>query len=295
MSQDGATFDSGAAVDSGAAFDSGAAVDEGGDERLLGHLNLIEYCRESTRWGIGGSIDEADGILLFAAGTWVPVDCNGAFRIDDGVPAEVFVRRAEAFFAERGRGYTIKVRDGTEADADLRRACLEAGLVAFGEPSPEMVCRRRVPVPGVPSGVEIRRVTTAAGVADFAAVNADAYSTYGMPLEALPELFSRPDRFLCAPHVTAFVAYGDDEPLAAVLTLLSHGIAGVYWVGTVERARGRGLAAAVTATATNLVFDRGARLCTLQASPMGEPVYTRMGYEPVFRYENLVRFTRPKR
>jgi len=211
------------------------------------------------------------------------------------VPGEVLVRRADAFFAERGRGYTIKVREDDEADADLRRACLEAGLVAFGEPAPEMVCRRRVRAPGPPSGVEIRRITTEAGVADFAAVDADAYSTYGMPLETLPELLSRPDRFLSAPHVTAFVAYGEDGPLAAALTLLSHGIAGVYWVGTVERARGRGLAEAVTATATNLAFDRGAPLCTLQASPMGAPIYTRMGYVAVYRYENLVRFTSPKR
>ena len=57
------------------------------------------------------------------------------------------------------------------------------------------------------------------------------------------------------------------------MTLSSHGIAGLYWVGTVEQARRSGLGRAVTAAVTNIAFDRGASLVTLQASVMGEPVY----------------------
>jgi len=82
--------------------------------------------------------------------------------------------------------------------------------------------------------------------------------------------------------------------VAAAQTLLSHGIAGVYWVGTVEGARSRGLGEAVTRAVTNAAFDRGATANSLQASPMGEPIYRRMGYEEIYRYTTYTRLTPPE-
>ena len=64
----------------------------------------------------------------------------------------------------------------------------------------------------------------------------------------------------------------------------SHGIAGIYAVGTTEAARGRGLAELVTRAVTNIGFDGGAPLVTLQASPMGESIYHRLGYRELYRY-----------
>jgi hypothetical protein len=257
----------------------------------LGHLNLIELSRESTRWGIGGALEESDGIVLFATGTWIPVICNGAFRTDDSASPAELIARADTFFADRDRGYTVMVRDLPEDD-DLRRACENAGLTAFGNPSPEMVCTGPVPETP-PDGVELRTVTTVQSVADFAAVCGQAYSTYGLPVEAAAEYLSLPERLLDAPHVIAVTAYDGDDPVAGAMTILSHGIAGIYWVGTVEGARRRGLGAAVTAAVTNISFSRGARLVTLQASIMGEPVYRAMGYRPLYRYEDWVRFAAP--
>jgi hypothetical protein len=263
-----------------------------GDESLLGHLNLIELSRESTRWGTGGALEESEGIVLFATGSWLPVVCNGAFRSDDAAPASEVLARGDAFFGARTRGYTIMVRDDA-ADADLRAACEGAGLVTFGEPAPEMICRAPVAMT-CPDGIDIRRVTTDAGVADFAAVTGAAYSTYGMPVETAADLLSLPHRVLAAPHLVALVAYdtvgAGDVPVAAAMTLLSHGIAGLYWVGTVEGARRSGLGRAVTAAVTNASFDRGAAVVTLQASVMGAPVYRSMGYEVLYHYEDWVRF-----
>jgi ribosomal protein S18 acetylase RimI-like enzyme len=184
------------------------------------------------------------------------------------------------------------VRD-TEADDDLRAACSSAGLETFGEPAPEMICTGPVDVPR-PDGIDIRIVTTDAAVADFAAVTGAAYATYGMPVETAADLLSLPHRVLAAPHLVAVVAYDADEPLAAAMTFLSHGIAGLYWVGTVERARRSGLGRAVTAAVTNISFDRGASLVTLQASVMGEPVYRAMGYQSLYHYEDWVRLRSPK-
>ena len=145
----------------------------------------------------------------------------------------------------------------------------------------------------LPICIELRRVVTADAVADFAAVSGDAYGTYGMPADVPSEVFSAPARFLAEPNVDAVVAYAGTVPVAAALVLLSHGIAGVYWVGTVGSARGRGLGRCVTASVTTTAFERGADAVTLQASVMGEPIYRSMGFTEVYRYSNWVRFAVP--
>src|SRR5579864_517924 len=111
---------------------------------VLAHLTFLEFCRESTRWGVGGGLLEDDGVLMWATGTWVPVLSNGAARIDASVDPRVVIERADAFFKARGRGYSLRTFDGPEDEA-LRAACVAAGLREFGErATPEMVCRSRV-------------------------------------------------------------------------------------------------------------------------------------------------------
>jgi predicted acetyltransferase len=72
------------------------------------------------------------------------------------------------------------------------------------------------------------------------------------------------------------------------MTIVSHGVAGIYWVGSLEQARGKGLGQAVTAAATNAGFELGAEIASLQASPMGKPIYEAMGYETIFDYQLLM-------
>ena len=45
---------------------------------------------------------------------------------------------------------------------------------------------------GCPPGIDIRIVTTAGAVSDFAAVTGAAYATYGMPVETAAQLLSLP-------------------------------------------------------------------------------------------------------
>ena len=105
------------------------------DQAALGHRNLIAFNRALTRWGSRGALEEGDGAVLCAGGTWIPVVANGAFRSDDALDGAELIARADAFFAGLARGFSIKVRDSGE-DEDLRRACAAAGMEPFGEPVP---------------------------------------------------------------------------------------------------------------------------------------------------------------
>ncbi|HXY26867.1 MAG TPA: GNAT family N-acetyltransferase, partial [Acidimicrobiales bacterium] len=103
----------------------------------------------------------------------------------------------------------------------------------------------------------------------------------------------RPEAVLGDPSAHIVLATRGDEAVATAMAYESDGVASLQWVGTIPAARGVGLGALVTVVATNLAFGRGASSCTLQASPMGEPVYRRLGYESLYRWAEYVRWPRP--
>lgn len=261
-------------------------------EAQLGHRTLIAFNRAMTHWGSRGALLESGGAVLCAGGTWIPVVANGAFRSDDTLSGTALVAAADTFFAGLSRGFTVKVRDSGE-DEDLRVACEEAGLQVFGDPVPEMICR--APLAEMPAidGVTVRLIDDEAGVHDFIAVNAEAYATYGMPPEVLTDLFDEAAVVLQDPAASIVVARRDDEPVATAMLYSSDGVASLQWVGTVPEARAAGLGAFVTVAVSNLAFEQGASSCSLQASPMGASVYTRLGYETAYHYAEYVRWPKP--
>ena len=260
------------------------------DERiLLSDLNYAETLRELTRRA-GGVVHDEDGLLCYAGVDPFPILMNGVMRTGSGPAAAAVLERAQAFFAGRRRGYTVHVR--AHADADLRVASERAGLIPVGD-GPGMVLDHRLPDVAPAPGVELRRVSGDEDVAAFGRILGEAYATYGMPATVGPASFPHRD-VLVAPHIATFLAVLEGEPVAGAMVVVTHGVAGVYWVGTVAAARGRGLAELCTRAAGNAGFDQGARIAALQASVMGEPLYRRMGYVEVTRYPLMAQL-RPTR
>ena len=204
-------------------------------EAQLGHLTLIAFNRALTEWSSRGVLEESEGAVLCASGTWIPVVANGAFRADDTLGGAALIAKADAFFKGLGRGYTVKVRDSGEDD-DLRHACLQAGLELFGDPVPEMVCRSPLPEPAPIDGVTVRVVDDEAGVREFIAVNSGAYATYGMPSDVHADLFDETDRVLEDTAASIVVAHRDGQAIATAMAYESDGVASLQWVGTVPAA-----------------------------------------------------------
>jgi hypothetical protein len=275
-----------------AAMTDGPDVHSGSHLALV-HSTLVAYSRALTRFSTRGSLEDHDGIVLCAGGTWIPMIANTAFRRERGVSPTELVSRADTFFGGLGRGYTVSVRDNGE-DEDLRAACLAAGLELFGSETPDMVCAEPLPDRPAPPGIVLRNVDDEEGVRQFAAVNSAAYATYGMPPEVHPDLFDNPGAVLEDPAAHIVLASNESEPVATALVYESDGAATVQWVGTRPGSRTSGLGALVTVWVTNLAFGRGASSVSLQASPMGAPVYLKLGYETVHQHVEYVRMpTRP--
>ena len=246
-------------------------------------LNYAEALRELTRRA-GGEVCDLGGQLLYAAADPFPALQDGVMRTQRRLDAGEVLTRAREFFARRKRGFSVIIR--AHVDDDLRAAATAAGMTQLGD-APGMVLDRRLPDAVPPDGVTLRRVRSAADAAAFGAVMGAAYASLGFPSHLPPRIFAHTET-LIGPHIVAFLACVGGEPAAGAMTIVTHGVAGVYWVGTTPSARGRGLGELCTRAAANAGFDLGARVAALQASPMGEPVYRRMGYVEVTRYPFFV-------
>lgn len=252
------------------------------DLLTLSDLNLAESHREHARFLAPTEILERESCLFTASGTRYPVSPFNAVMALGPRPADAgrLLDEARSFFSAHSRGYGIVVRE--HLDRALEGECEARGLPRTGD-TPGMVLAERLATTSLPKGLSLRPVRTPEAANDFAAVSASAYETLELPAGVTRKFLSQPAAWL-APHWHVEVLYDGDLPSAAAMILLSHGIAGVYWVGTIPAARGRGFAAEVTRSVSNAAFDRGARAVVLQASRFGEPIYRRLGFRTITRY-----------
>jgi ribosomal protein S18 acetylase RimI-like enzyme len=252
------------------------------------HANCIEYAREGARGSrSAGEISEQGGVLLLASGSDFPVFANMAFRLDPALDAGAVIDLADGWFAQRGRGWSLGTTSWADGDQDLIEAAADRGLLTTTD-TPGMVCDERLADADPPDGVELRTLTTEDEALAFIAMCDQAYTSLGLPAGVFRAMAATPVRM--PPHTITVGAFEGDALLSGAQVTFSHGIAGIYCVGTAEGARGRGLAELATRAATTIGFDGGAPYVTLQASPMGEPIYRRMGYRELYRYANHTRF-----
>ena len=96
---------------------------------------------------------------------------------------------------------------------------------------------------------------------------------------APPELLRGAD--LSAFHL--IVARLDGESLSTAVAFDHDGDCGIYDVATLERARNRGLATALTALHLHDAITRECRTASVQSTPMGERVYAAVGFRDLGR------------
>jgi GNAT superfamily N-acetyltransferase len=131
-------------------------------------------------------------------------------------------------------------------------------------------------VPPPPPGLDIRRVTDAAGLADFRVVS-------GTGTQWVPSLAAATD-----PGVGLFVGYAQEGPVATSRFTVQDGVADINGVVTVPEARRRGYGTALTWACIAEGRDRGCTAAELTASEMGYPVYLKMGFVPVCSFRTYL-------
>ncbi len=226
----------------------------------------------------GGEISDDGALTLVATG--LPLAYfNGAFLHRPPDDPAALIEVALGFFGARSLPWLLRVRDGVSP------ALVEAGLVAGlrsvgGPPSMGLVVIPAIPSP--PNGLRIEVATTAAGLADHAAMLS---AGFGMPLEVADALIK--PALLDLDDLCVLVGYVDGDPVSCSATSITGTTVGVYNVATPEHLRGRGYGEALTWAAIAEGARRGCSTAVLQASEAGYPIYVRMGFVELGRYLQL--------
>jgi hypothetical protein len=246
-------------------------------------LALADGIELMATWQTHHRTERSPELLMTAGASRFPAPYSNALFPLEGRPPEEIFGLAKAFFPDRRFVLWAQV----ERDRMVIEAALERGFVALGD-TPGMVIDARVSSGERPSALSLESVSSAAGLAELVHVCQEAYAEAGLPAEIGAKLFASAEAVLDG-RATLALARSNGKAIGAALSLVtSENLGGVYWVATLPGERKQGAADAVTRLVTNAAFDRGARLVTLQASRAGEPIYRRMGYREVVRYERLL-------
>ncbi|MCX6001178.1 MAG: GNAT family N-acetyltransferase [Chloroflexi bacterium] len=247
----------------------------------LADLNQVQFWCDGANWVPGSEILLQRDLVLIDSALDFP-GCNAAFNLseDSAEKPEDFIAKIKSFFSGRKQAFSLILRG--HADKPIIEYCNNKNEFLVAE-QPGMVLDSPVKVASVPVGARLYWVKNAKEIRDFGQIVSEAYLDLAYPEECSKGYFAHPKRVM-NPYTIMAVVHLDGEPVSTAMAMLSHGIAGIYWVGTLKKVRERGLAEYVVGEVCNKAFNMGARKVILQASKFGEPIYLKMGFREFTRY-----------
>jgi GNAT superfamily N-acetyltransferase len=142
-----------------------------------------------------------------------------------------------------------------------------------------------VNIPGtVPQGLDVKRVTTASQVEQFAEVLTAAAPTD----DTIKTFYTDAKEAVTAPAspIRLYIGYVGTEPVAIMEAFSAHGILNFYQMASVASVRGKGYTAGLMLTALKDAKKAGLRLASLQAPESSRAAYERFGFKPAGRIAN---------
>jgi GNAT superfamily N-acetyltransferase len=201
-------------------------------------------------------------------GLSVPLPVNGATVLREPDPGEVegLLDRVAGFFAA-----------GSGGPYEIWSVWPLPSLDRAGVPSEAVPCMVRDAggtAPEAPGELEIAEAVDEVTVRQAEALIAEVFGAEDVPGSMLT-LACLDERF------RVWIGRVEGRPVTTAAAFIGDGFVGIYAVATTRDARGHGYGEAMTWAAT---LCRPELPATLQASPMGWPIYERIGYRTIAEF-----------
>ncbi len=229
----------------------------------LPYRNLRPFCRLIAAASEGAQLLVLDGVIA----TVVPVaperSITNSVVYEHPEALERALEALAAAYADAGiRAWTVWV---PERDGGAQELLDRAGHRLDAAPT-AMALDLDALEPAPTADLELDR-TPAASV-----VGRINDAAYGFDGEFARAFATMPE------EVNVYAALLDGEAVACVGTIHDQGDCGIYLVGTLREARGRGLATKLMTVALEEGRAAGCETASLQSTDMGKPIYTRLGF-----------------
>ncbi len=199
----------------------------------------------------------------------------------EGVESNV-LRRVQGFFREIGTEWCFVVPPSL---AGLFGPTTKRVRISARRAVPEMVLNpAEVSIPPPPKGLEVRTVETVDGLRTWARTS---WLGFGEGRRNLFRFMAN-RRSLEPGGFTCHLGWASGRAVATSVSYSSDGVTVILGVSTLPRASGRGYGEAVTWAAVRDGITNGSDTVSLQASPLGFPIYHRMGFRRIFDFEEWV-------
>jgi GNAT superfamily N-acetyltransferase len=175
----------------------------------------------------------------------------------------------------------------TSTPADLPERLAEAGLVQISN-SPGMaldIAAMRDEPPSAP-GLEVREVADRADFEAWLRVCVESFP-FDHVIAAAWRAVHEPLGFGDASPLHNYVGWLKGRPVSVSALLYGRETAGIWNVGTLADVRGQGIGRETTLAALRDARAAGQTLSVLGSSPMGLPVYSRIGFTEVCRIRHF--------
>lgn len=230
--------------------------------------------------GPGCELHEEPDLAWFVTGIPDPL-FNGVMATN--VPPERVDPRIDEMVAEfRRRRLPLEWTTGARTrPADLGRRLTAKGFERTLEVPGMAIDLRELPQDERPMGLAVSRATRRDDLETCVRIAAQTFEISEAFVPRLVEIEEGmpQDQKALTRH---FLARLDDRPVATSELFLAAGVAGLYFVGTLSEARGRGFGRAVALAALKAAREMGYRVGALQATRMGAPVYRRLGFRALY-------------